>query len=86
MTADEMNNIVTSAEEHGKFGDISNEESYSYMICLYIRIYTLSTRQCWGINIEMIYLYPCCVCAIYPVSWACDIPRFVGMIYPVVFA
>ena len=31
MTADEMNNIVTSAEEHGKFGDISNEESYSYI-------------------------------------------------------
>ena len=82
MTADETNNIVTSAEEHGIFGDISNEESYFYMICLYICIYTLSTRQCQGYihrnDIPMFcgrnisccvgMIYPCCVGVIYPCS------------------
>ena len=39
MTADDMNNIVTSAEECGKFGDISDEESYSYIALIGILLF-----------------------------------------------
>ena len=39
MTTDELNNIVTSAEECGKFGDISDKESYSYISLIFILLF-----------------------------------------------